>query len=34
MTDAKDHQQYLKLNNWRDAFRSSKTLDMYTQLYS
>lgn len=34
MTDAKDHQQYLKLNNWRDAFRPSKTLDMYTQLYS
>ena len=26
--------KYLKLDNWRDAFRPSKTLDMYTQLYS
>ena len=34
MTDAKGHKQYLKLDNWRDAFRPSKTLDMYTQLYS
>ena len=34
MKDAKGHGQYLKLDNWRDAFRPSKTLDMYTQLYS
>ena len=26
--------KFLRLDNWRDAFRPSKTLDMYTQLYS